>query len=352
MPAADICDMRSTLPIALERRGSGLVVAVLQADPFAFGDPFFLDTLAWRFGIDLATDDGVDLVRPLHLDPSDSRLGYVPLSAFIRDAEDKALGDRCNVIFHMARCGSTLLTQMLSASGRFMVLSEPPIVNQILDPRGVIDPNERTRVLKATLSLFAAATPPSRGTVIKLRSWNAFYADSVVAAVPAAPWLFVHRHGAEVLASVVRQPPGWLRSRHRYAAEVAGWLGIDAATLRQLGDDEYAARLIGAICGRASTIQSPLGRYLDYEDIAHSISAVARHFGQELTDGEQQRGLDRMAQDAKAPSKPFVPDSGLKRQALSPIQRALADTLIEPLRRVARGKNLSLQSPSEKFNHL
>lgn len=331
--------MSPVLPIALETNGTERLVVLMHANPSDFTDPFFVDTLTWRFGIDVVGEHEDSLVRLLRLTPNDARFERLPLSVFTRAVDHEFFGRQCNLIFHMARCGSTLLSQMLSASGRFTVFSEPPIVNQILDPLADIHPSERLQSLRAVFSLFCHATPDSIGTVVKLRSWNAFYADLILTAVPAAAWLFLHRHGAEVLASVLQRPPGWLRSRHKYAAEVATWIGLDVQMVDALPNDEYAARLLGAICKRARSIRSPLGLDVDYERLREHVGAVASHFGQEFEESDRQRAIDRMTRDAKVPVKPFVSDSIAKRGALSSAQRDLAAAFIEPLRIHKQGTN-------------
>src|SRR5574337_1787273 len=50
-------------------------------------------------------------------------------------------------IFHTSRCGSTLFCQAAKCCSRLHVLSEPPIINAILDPELDIPQQDRSQIL-------------------------------------------------------------------------------------------------------------------------------------------------------------------------------------------------------------
>jgi hypothetical protein len=321
-----------TVPIAIETEGSALQVVLLRATVSAFADPFFVDTLSARFGIELDRGSDQQLVRPLRCDKHDSRLARVSLDEFIRTSPGTG-GGMCGLIFHTARCGSTLLSQMLMATRRFAILSEPPIVNQILDPFGPVRAERRWEVLRAALAVIShGGCSDGLTVVVKCRSWNALYVESILRAVPDAPWIFMYRRGVEVLASVLQDPPGWLRARRMYAREFGKLLGVSEDTVNSMGQDEYAARMIGAICRQVCAVPNADGFCVDYESIERSVQKVATHFGCALSQPEQAAAIERMTMNAKRPLEIFIADAKRKRQDASVTQRLLAAEFIDSWR--------------------
>lgn len=341
-------DRRTTqIPIAIERMLGDRVVVCMAASAADFIEPFFVDSLASRFGIEVAAEDGRSLVRPLRLENmKNTAVTRIPLNDFL--SRFTAAPSRSpNLIFHTSRCGSTLVTQMLVATGRFTVFSEPTVINQVLDPTGLVRDSERTAVLRAMITALCSAVGVGLVPAIKLRSWNALFPQIVSDAVPKARWVFLHRHGSEVLASVAAKPPGWLRARTICAAPFASALGMAPQQIVALENDEYACRVIGAIC--RSVLQLPLaqGCVLDYERIGPEIAKIARHFGVDLSPPEHERCLIRMKQSAKNPASRFVPDGNAKRGSLDAVQQALVDELIEPWRAMVSESSRATQSQEQ-----
>lgn len=319
------------LPIAIETDHSGAQVVFLDVGSTLFADPFFLDTLDRRFGIPCALDDCTNLVHRLHYDQNDPRLTREPLDIFV-GRRSSAMHQVPSLIFHITRCGSTLVAQMLIASGRFSVLSEPPILNAILDPRGSVAPDYKEEVLNAALIALMEGVPPEFIPVIKLRSWNALYAESIARAAPRVRWLFIHRLGVEVLASVLQSSPGWLRVRSSYATEFAVFLGLSVGELGELSDAEYAGRFIGAIFQSASTLPALAGMVVDYGNILEAVRAIALHFGCALSSEELRRARMRAQYYSKNGTRRFESDSRKKREDASAKQHLVARLFIEPWR--------------------
>lgn len=318
------------VPLSIESHGDKRTVVFLEATRGSFTDPFFLDTLG-RLGIVSALEDTHSLVRGLRYAPDDRRLTREPLDLFIRRQESAFTTP--GIIFHSARCGSTLLSQMLVETGQFDVYSEPPILNAVLDPRGLLQDDEKRPILRATFAALGETVAPTRALLIKLRSWNTLYAPTVLAALSDAQWLFLHRNGVEVLASVLANPPGWLRARAGYAKEFAAFLGVTPPDILALSDEEYAARFVGALCRTARSLPIAGGMFVDYDAIATDISAIALHWGRVLSDAELERVHNRMQYDSKDLRKLFAPDSRSKRDTASIDRQLLARTFIDPWRR-------------------
>ena len=127
------------MPIDFRIRGGKYYVVSAILPRQNLNEPFFLDSLSYRFAIAEVNKNKPEeqnaLVRPLHYDKNDSRLEYIPIEDFINTFSKETIAeDKLKFIFHMSRCGSTLATQMLATSERFFVVSEPPIILALLGP--------------------------------------------------------------------------------------------------------------------------------------------------------------------------------------------------------------------------
>ena len=139
------------LPIAIETLTGEPRLVLVRAGATKFIEPFFVDTLKHQLSIRPVLEDSQSLVRPLSYDPDDPRLVRISVGDFVQ-AYERSTSTAPGFIFHTARCGSTLVTQMLAESERFFVLSEPTILSYILDPLGPVGSrDDRISLLRATI---------------------------------------------------------------------------------------------------------------------------------------------------------------------------------------------------------
>src|SRR5207249_4443610 len=91
------------------------------------------------------------------------------------------------MIFHIGRCGSTLIANAMRVFADTTVISEPEIINHILA-------EENNDLLAAAISAFCQKRAAKSGpTFLKLTSWNLFYADRFRQIWPDVPSVFVIR---------------------------------------------------------------------------------------------------------------------------------------------------------------
>jgi hypothetical protein len=326
------------MPIDLKEKDGRLCVVSVRLPRDYFTEPFLLDTLKLRFGIasvnTVSPEEQRALVRPLHFDENDDRISYTPLNDFVAQAETTNV-EKIKFLFHMSRCGSTLATQMLGASKKFYVLSEPPIVNRILDP-GLKLPDGigKMEILKATIHALASCKPESaEETVIKFRSWNTLFIKDILCEFPKTEWFFIHRKGVEVLESVLRNPPGWMRGREQNEEFFSSFMRHEPdEEIGALPFDEYAIRLLGAFCAAAGKAHSDHAYYIDYQTISTDLAdLVVKNWSVRLDEGEREAMRAQTLLYSKDPSKTkeFVPDMEQKSEAATEHQRELADLYIE-----------------------
>ncbi|MFO1414722.1 MAG: hypothetical protein U1F10_12615 [Burkholderiales bacterium] len=325
-------DLEGWVPVAASVRDGHLVADLCLVGERPFTEPFFGDSVtacmrlpfnnAFRREAEVATMAAWLAAHP-----------PLPVAGFI---------------FHMSRCGSTLLAQVLGAADGNRVLSEPAPLDEALrggadDPR--IDSATRTAWLRAVVGMLAQrGRPTERRCIVKADSWHAANIAEVLAAFPDTPWLFVVREPVEVIVSHLRRPgpqtvPGLVGLR------VPGLADENAVTLPR---EAYIARVLGAICGaaeRAFATAPARGLVVDYAELPAAIeSRVLPHFGIRPTPDEHAAMAAALVRDAKNPRTAFTPDADAKRAEATAAVRAAADAWVaESYRRLlalpqARGR--------------
>src|SRR2546430_2644461 len=113
-------------------------------------------------------------------------------------------------IFHMSRCGSTLLTQMLAALAHNIVISEASPIDAVVRAphvRPALSDDQHALWLRWMIG--ALGQPRSgneRHYFIKLDCWHTLALPLFRRAFPDVPWGFLYRDPVEVLVSQLRMP--------------------------------------------------------------------------------------------------------------------------------------------------
>jgi hypothetical protein len=246
---------------------SGPAPAVDWADLSAerFVEPFFDQTVArWASG---------PRARPL------VRTGLEALVAL--DSEPSL--EPAGMIFHLSRCGSTLVSRLLGTLPGVVVVAEPAPLNALL---GLGPDQIDEAVLIGVVRLLVRALArrrygDERRVLLKCTSWNIRRRAVLAAAFPETPWVWVQRDPARVMASLLAKPPGWLEVQA--APPRAGWLfGLDPAEVSAMTRTEFAARGLGAMLDAAAT--DPAHRIcIDHADLPAAVwERAAPHLGLEI----------------------------------------------------------------------
>ncbi|HEV3345183.1 MAG TPA: hypothetical protein VG125_32700 [Pirellulales bacterium] len=258
--------------------------------------------------------------------------GVPPVEQRLEDLERlcAAVGrEPTGFIFHMSRCGSTLVSRMLASLDRALVISEPEAINDLLLPAPARRPFDQVRWLRTLLRAFDKR--PRGGAdwfVVKFSSWNVLEQQRILAAFPRTPSVFIFREPIEVMISILRQPTGWLR--WKADPQLGPYVsGLPAGQLAQLADEEFCACALSHFCRAALSAgqHAPPLVPLDYAQLpAAGWTIIPRLFGMDLTAREVE--LMRVASriDAKDPAghRLFEPDGQLKRQLATPSAEQVA----------------------------
>lgn len=104
-------------------------------------------------------------------------------------------------VFHVSRCGSTMLSQSLAASNENIMISEAPIIDQILRSE-FFSSEKKVVLLKAVLGFFGQKRfSEEKNLIIKLDAWNIFEANFLRSIFPDIPFALLYRNPGEVLRS-------------------------------------------------------------------------------------------------------------------------------------------------------
>ena len=247
-------------------------------------------------------------------------------------------------IFHMSRCGSTLVAQMLAALPDSVVISEAPPLDAVVQLGRNLAPDDAVRALRAMVAAFGRKrSGRERRYVVKLDCWHTLALPLFRRAFPELPWVFLYRDPVEVLVSQMRQRgmqmvPQYLPPR---------FYGIADADATM--DEDYCARVLGVIC-RAVLDHHALGGGLvvNYRELPGAVTtAILPHFGIACGDDERQAMRRTAERDAKSPSLPFAGDTQIKqRAATAKIHDAAARHLHEIYARLEALSSAQLKTAS------
>jgi hypothetical protein len=232
-------------------------------------------------------------------------------------------------IFHMSRCGSTLVSQALAALPGVLTVSEAPPIGAMVQS----GQSDWVRAMILTLGppRHNGSHPGNDRYFVKLDAWAIHKLPVIRSAFPGVPWIFLYRDPLEVLVSHIRVPgtqclPGALDP---------AILEMTFQDITALSREEWSAQVLAKLLRSAIAHRGdPLGMFVDYRDLPGAIwGGIAKHFGIEFDDRKIALMRETVQVHAKFPGLPFAADSADKRQEASPAVRALAAELLEPLYR-------------------
>jgi hypothetical protein len=222
------------------------------------------------------------------------RTPLAQLDAIVADAPGLA---PAGLIFHMSRCGSTLIAHMLAQLSAAVVLSEPQPLDALLRlrRRGVDDATV-IGWLRAMTSALARPRNGEERLFIKFHAWHVLELPFIARAFPGVPWLFVFREPRAVLRS---------QARNAGAEFIAGTIDPAYVVIRdatELASPDYGARVVASFC-RAALEHRGVGRglFVDYAALPGAVAErIAAFFGLSLSAADVRRMDQAVPVDTKA----------------------------------------------------
>jgi hypothetical protein len=256
-------------------------------------------------------------------------------------------------IFHLSRCGSTLVSQMLAALAQNIVISEPPPIDLILranlkNPE--ISDERRIRWLQWIIGAFGRKrNADEKYYFIKFDSWNTFDLALIERAFPDVPWIFLYRNPIEIIASHMKQ-----RGAQMIPGVVKEILpNLDSSEILQMPPEEYCARILGRVCESAlNRLPNRNALLVNYTQLPGAVtSIILEHFRVAYTPEDIEQMKNAAQFNAKTPQMDFVPDSEIKQKQASDAAHAAAEKWVNPLYEKlekARGEFESFNARSQR----
>jgi hypothetical protein len=235
------------------------------------------------------------------------------------------------MIFHLSRCGSTLVSRLLGTLPGTVVIAEPSPLNALLglDPGRVSEATLVRSVRLLVRALGRCRHGDEHHLVLKCTSWNIRRREILAAAFPETPWVWVQRDPAHVLASLLTNPPGWL-GLHAVPPQTARFFGLDPEAVPTRARVEFAARALGAMLEAAAT--DPAGRLsIDYAELPGAVwQHVAPHFGLEADSAAIDRMIEESRFYSKDPSRRVFDGDAAEHRPMTAAIRKAAQRFAEP----------------------
>ena len=235
------------------------------------------------------------------------------------------------IVFHMSRCGSTLIGQQLAALDRAILASEPEPMDDALRVVHRYPDLARADEIRLVRAMAAALGQPRNGEdalYLKTDCWHIHRFDLLRQAFPDTPWIFLYRDPVEVMVSQQRMPSAWSVPGIFHPS----MLQLDPADWNPAELDVYCARALQQVCkaGLRAVQQSSGGLLVNYTELPDAMyGRLFRHFGLQAEDLPSMRSAS--VKNAKAPSTSFSSDNAQKQAQASERLRAVVAEHLTPI---------------------
>jgi hypothetical protein len=308
-------DLAGWMPIRVNATAAGPRVDWAYMADFRFTEPFFEQTVArcFRYPGNLLFRRETDMTA---LDELAKASPGLPPSGFI---------------FHMSRCGSTLVSRMLAAPPKNIVVSEASPVDGVLrshlrDPS--VTDEQRILWLRGLLNALGQCRHRvEKNFFVKFDSWHTLFLPLIRRAFPDVPWIFMYRDPVEVMGSHQRQIGGQMIPGVLEAA----MFGLNEEEIGRMQRWEYGIRVLAKICEAAlDAAKGGDGRLVEYRQLPQAVPDLLRAWRVEC-DADAMEKMNSLAQfHAKNPAFVFADDGQAKAQSVGEDVRQLIRQWLEP----------------------
>lgn len=260
-------------------------------------------------------------------------------------------------VFHMGRCGSTAVANMIASSPNHIVYSESGVIPDVLFGCAKLNctPDETALAVKLAMLLMGKTSADGpQHLFFKFQSTIVYerYLDWLEAAFPDTPWIFIARDPLPVMESMLEhestrpaksKPPPCLRKEFKEGGallEAAQELGLSPKSVTV---DERCALHLRALLSLAEKAldeslrtdkKTPNGRLLLYENIHTELPRLLEsHFGVHIT-AREQYSMWRVAaaySKERDNTRVYVDDTGDKTQRSSRERSDSASKIAAPV---------------------
>lgn len=248
---------------------------------------------------------------------------------FLGEIYEKSKGIKPNgFIFHVSRCGSTLVSQMLAALEKNIVVSEASPIDKII--RANVSDEQKILWLRWIFGALAQKRfEREENFFVKFDSWSVLDLPLIEKAFPDVPWIFMYRNPVEVIVSNIRQPGAQMIP----SAIETIFPDLNLYEILQFSIEERFARTIAAFCHAAvENADSKNARFINYSQLPEAVTGeICEHFSVSFSDEEIEKIKNSSKFSAKNPQQKFSPDSDEKRKEANEQVVSFAEKFVNPL---------------------
>jgi len=281
--------LKDWIPYKLKTEGETAYCQWLYLSDKLFAEPFFDQTISKCKSL----KENSQLYRPVSA-----------VSALTDWAPDLTTLNPSAIIFHVSRCGSTLLSQLLAQNADNIALSEVPFFDDLL--RWGFRNNTVQKILpavKAAIAFYGIKRNNEQHLFIKADSWHIHFYKAYRELFPAIPIILLYRRPDEVIRSHQKQP-----GMHAVQGVIEPSLfGFDDAVFH-LSLDEYRAKVLEGYYNSFTAIlqQDKKAFAFDYkEGMVNIIHQVMDICGIPVTETQSNLIKERSTQHSKFPGQVF-----------------------------------------------
>jgi hypothetical protein len=255
------------------------------------------------------------------------------LTALIAGAEQEETLEPDGIVFHMSRCGSTLVAQMLAAVPHHIVASEAAPVDAVFQwaMTSGVPLDQQVAALRAVVAALGRnRSGSSRRYFLKVDAWNVLGLSLFRAAFPSTPWIFLYRQPEEVMVSHMGMP-----GMHFAVGGMPGLPAADASGVFSV-EDQGATVLARYLDSAVEQFSTGGGMLVNYGDLRAAMeSAIPRHFGFDPDADEHAAMTAATRRNSKVPDQVYTDDTERKRAAVTPaVAAAVERHLAAPYARI------------------
>lgn len=285
--------MQNWIPYQINKTGKEWEATWLYLGDHLFREPFFEQSIQICKYLDVnkkhekrVTD--IDVLKQA----SDGLISVVP-TAFI---------------FHISRCGSTLMTQLLSLNDENIVISEAPVLDTILrwkfNGKEISALSRGDYLSHTTRILGQKRFDFQQRYFIKWDSWHLFFLDEIRRLFPYVPFIFLTREKEKVLESH-QEVPGMQAIRGVLEPEIFGY---DLKQVLEMTPVQYMDNIISKmICVIHNFIKTDHNStHLPYEGgVRFNYEEMLAYLNIPISESERIKLKERLKKHSKRPNEQF-----------------------------------------------
>ncbi|MXY47758.1 MAG: hypothetical protein F4Y38_00520 [Gemmatimonadetes bacterium] len=234
-------------------------------------------------------------------------------------------------IFHVGRCGSTLLAKVLSNLDRHIVIKEAEPVQQLLGVEyDEIFREKRASYFQSLLNIYGhRRLPVHERFFVKFSSNHVKRLDMIRGLYPGVPWLFLYRNPYEIIPTSLDGPAWFIRNKNTAEGAFEAALPIEA--IKRMSDLAFSVQVESSTLRIAVENTCDHCLFVDYTQLRpENLPRILRFFGIEVTGEEYDSMIEQFGFYSKSDGEtvPFVPDSAAKQDKVTDeIREAIKEEL-------------------------